>query len=125
MLSKNPLCSAIVEVGISRESVDEVQHLLTSPTTRLIPDQVSQYTGSDSETDRRDGAQLARRRERPGSQQKQGSRQGETYLVSKCRSAQDGIAMPEYELKNGIHWRPSVRTSSAWATTRSLSASKS
>ena len=91
---KDPFCSAIVEVGISRESMNEVQHLVAAPTTRLVPDPVSQYTGGDNETHRGEDAQLAGRHERPGRQQKWRFRYGEPYLVRKCRSEEDGIAMP-------------------------------
>ena len=62
----------------------EVQHLVTAPTTRLVPNPVSQYTGHDGrETDHGEDAQLPRRRERPGRQQKQRSRYGESNLVRK------------------------------------------
>ena len=103
MLGKYLLCPAIVEVRISRESMDEVQYLVTLPTTRLIPNPVSQHRGSDNETDCGEDAQLPCSHERPSRHQKQRSRYREPYLVCKCGNEEGGIAMLQSKLKSGIH----------------------
>src|SRR5271157_2595503 len=65
---------AIVGIRVSREAVNKMQDLVTSLPTRLVPQPVSQNTGSDSQTERGDHAQLPGGCERPGRKQKQRSR---------------------------------------------------
>jgi hypothetical protein len=72
---------AIVGVRVSREAVNEVQDLVTPPSTRLVPHPVSQNTGSDSQSECRNEAQLPGGGERPGRKQKQRSRYRQPYLV--------------------------------------------
>jgi hypothetical protein len=78
-----------VRVSVSREAMNEVQDLVTLPPTRLVPHPVSQHTGSDSQSERRNEAQLPGGGERSGRKQKQRSRYRQTYLVREYRSEQD------------------------------------
>jgi hypothetical protein len=75
---KNLFRSAIVGIRISREAVNEVQDFVPPPPTRLIPHPVSQNTGYDGQTERRDETQLPGNCERPYRKQKQRSRYRQT-----------------------------------------------
>jgi len=74
MPGKYSLCPLIVKVRVSRESMQEVQYLVTLVTTCLVPNPVSQHAGDDSETHCGKDVQLPSRHERPGRQQKRRSR---------------------------------------------------
>jgi hypothetical protein len=78
-----------VGVRVSRKAVNEVQDLVTAAPTRFVPHPVSQNTGGDSQSDRRNEAQLPGGGERPDRKQKQRSRYRQTYLVREYRSEQD------------------------------------
>ena len=93
MPGKYSLCPLIVRVRISRESMEEVQQLVTPATTCLVPNPVSQNTGNDSETHPGEGAQLPCRHERPGRQQKRRFWYREPYLVRKQHSEKNGVAV--------------------------------
>ena len=69
--SKGFFGPAIVVVRVSREAVNEVQNLLTPSSTSLVPHPISQDTGNDSQTERRDEAQLPARGQRPSRKEKQ------------------------------------------------------
>jgi hypothetical protein len=68
-------------VRVSREAVKEVQNLVTALPTRLVPHPISQHTGSDSQSECRNQAQLSGGGKRPGRKQEQRSRYRQTYLV--------------------------------------------
>jgi hypothetical protein len=78
-----------VGVRVSREVVNEVQDPVTQSPTRFVPHPVSQHTGSDSQSERRNEAQLSGGCERPGRNQKQRRRYRQPYLVREYGREQD------------------------------------
>jgi len=69
--------------------MQEVQHLVTAPTTRLEPNPIGQYTSSHSDGHNGEDTQLSGRCEGPGGQQQQRARDRESNLVRKQRSEQE------------------------------------
>src|SRR5271157_1098677 len=78
---KSLFSPAIMGVRIACEAVNEVQHLVAVPATRLVPWPVTQDRGNDRQTEHGEEAQLPGGGERPGGEQKQRSRYRQAQLV--------------------------------------------
>jgi len=89
--------------GSRREAMNEVYDPVAPVPARLVPHPIGHRTGSDSQTDCGDEAQLSVGCEGPGCKQKSRRRHRQTYLTREYRSEQDGIPMSDDEMDESIH----------------------
>src|SRR6516165_9016637 len=89
--------------------MNEVQDPIAPPSTGFVPDQVSQHTGCDRESERGDEAQSSGACEGSGREEKQKCRYRQTYLACEHRCEKDGIAMLHKKLDDSVHNKTSAR----------------
>jgi hypothetical protein len=92
-----------MRVRVSRESVNEVQDLISPTPTSLVPNPIGQHAGNDGQRERGDETQSPPCCKRAGRKQKQGSGYRQTYLVREHGSEKNGVAMFHKELDDSIH----------------------